>query len=141
LRRRADRLFRRKLEVFVVAAEDSAECFDDQFVILTHGKAGDGDAADDAGVDDAKREGTAVGSVVGERKALALVDGFAFQFFVQRSGVGTVVEAGDDVSFAAHPFGIVGRGAIHGGVEERVTEAADIDDDGQIALASDGVEL
>ena len=51
-------------EGVVVATEFDAEGFDDEVVVLALGKAGDGDAADDAGSDDVDGEAAAVGGVV-----------------------------------------------------------------------------
>ena len=58
-------IFRFQLKIVVVAVEDSAEGFNNQFVVLTHGKTGNSDAADNSGVGDAEREGAAVRGVVG----------------------------------------------------------------------------
>jgi len=49
-------LFGCELQVLVVAAEEFAEAFDDEFVILAHGDAGDGDTSDYAGAGDAQRK-------------------------------------------------------------------------------------
>lgn len=97
-------------------------------------KAGDGDAADDAGTVDVDGKAAAVGGVVGVGEVVPVRKGAVALFEREPDGVGAAMEAGDDVGFSLDPAGIVGRGAGKCGVEERLVglaEAADIDDDGR----------
>jgi len=50
------------------------------------------------------------------------------------------VEAGDDVDFAADPFGLVGNCAGQGAVEELLAEASDIDGEAVAALDGEGAD-
>ena len=55
-------------------------------------------------------------------------------FSFMPDGVRTAIEARDDVALAAHPFDVVGRCAVHGGIKERLAESADVDHHGELAL-------
>lgn len=132
--RRATILFRGQLQGCIIAAEDGAKGFDGKLVIGALGEAGDGDAAYDAGALNRERKRSAVGSVIGHGKALRFIDGFVLDFLDEPEGVGTAVESRDHIALAAHPLGVIGRGALKGRIEKRLTEAADIDDYGETAL-------
>jgi len=120
----------------VVAAEFDAEAFDGEVVVFALGKAGDGDAADDAGAGDVDGKAAAVGGVVGVGESVFFAEGGAALLEVEADLVRAAVEAGDYVGFALDPAGVVGCGAGESGVEEglvRIAEAADVDDDGELA--------
>lgn len=132
-------LLRGKTQGGVVLLELVAEGFDDEVVVFALGQAGDGDRADDACSGDVDGEAAAVGGVVGVGQRVFFGERGVVVPEVEAELVGAAVEAGDDVRFALHPAGVVGRGAVERGVEERLirlAEAADVDDDG--VVASDG---
>ncbi len=81
-----------------------------------------------------------MGRIVGERQALAFVDGLTFLLFAQADGVGTAMKASDDVALAPHPFNIVGSGAIHGSIEERLAESPHVNHDGEVAFGSQSAQ-
>ena len=127
-------------EGLVVAVEGDAEGFDDEVVVFALGEAGDGDAADDSGAGDGDGEGAAVGGVVGGRERVFFGEGGLVEQEVKAESVGTAMEAGDDVDLALDPAGVVGRGAGEGGVEKLLVglaEAANVDDDGVIAIGGE----
>jgi len=70
---RGDSLLCSQLQFRVVAAERDAQCFDHKFVIGALGQTGDGYAAYHARARYSERKRAAVGSVVGERKAVFVV--------------------------------------------------------------------
>ena len=120
----------------MVATEFDAEAFDGEVVVVALGEARHRHAADDAGAGDVDGEAAAVGGVVGVGEGVFFAEGGVALLEAEADLVGAAVEAGDDVRFALDPAGVVGRGAGEGGVEERLVrsaEAADIDDDGELA--------
>jgi hypothetical protein len=121
-----------------------AEGFDGEVVVVAGGQAGEGDGADDAaGCGDGDGEGSADGGVVVGGEGVTLGEGLALAFEAEADGVRGTVEAGDYVRFAAGPAGVVGGGAGEGGEEEALdgtAEAADVDDDGMVALGGEGAE-
>lgn len=60
----------RQTEILVILADFEADGFDDELMIGALGKAGDGDAADDARSRNANGEAAAVGGVVDGGQAL-----------------------------------------------------------------------
>jgi hypothetical protein len=119
----------------VIFFEGEAEGFDDEVVVVPLCQAGYGGRADDACAGHVDGEAAAMRGVVGVGQAVAFGEGTVGVLEREADGVGTAVEAGDDVGFALHPSGVV-RCTAERGVEERLVglaEAADVDDDGLFA--------
>ena len=113
-----------------------AEGFDDEVVVFALRKAGDGDAADDAGSSDVEGKTTAMGGVVGFGEAVSFGKGEFVLLEIEADVVRAAVETGDYVGFSLDPAGIVGGCAGEGGVEEglvRLAGTADVDHNGVIA--------
>jgi hypothetical protein len=126
----------RKSEGVVVATEFDAEAFDSKVVIGALGQAGDGNAAYDAGAGDVDGEATTVGGVIGVGQGVFFAEGGAALLELKADLIGAAVEAGDDIRFALDPAGVIRCRARESGVEEglvRIAEAADIDDDRELA--------
>jgi hypothetical protein len=128
-------------EGVVVAADDGAEGFYGEFVIGALGKAGDGDCSDDAGAGDTQGEAAAVAGVFADWQAVALVKAGFFFFELEADGVGTAMEAEGHVAFSANPFDVVRSGAGQRGVEERLPDAAHVNDDLEAARCSEFAEM
>lgn len=131
--------FRAELEGLVIAAEVGAKGLYYELVIGTLGKPGDGYAAENAGGFDMDGKRTAVRGKVGGGVA-ALFEGLAFELQVEAHAVRAAMIARDDIAFAANPLGVIWGGAFERGVEERLVEAAHVNDDCQAPLHSHGAQ-
>ena len=125
--------FRAEFEGFVITAEVGAKGLYYELVIGTLGKPGDGYAAENAGGFEMDGKRTAVRGKVGGGVA-ALFEGLAFELQVEAHAVRAAMIARDDIAFAANPLGVIWGGAFERGVEERLVEAAHVNDDGQAAF-------
>lgn len=124
-----------------MATERATKGLDHQFVVGALRQTGNGDAANNACASHCKRECAAVRAIVGKGKALALEKRFSLELFLQADGVGAAVEACDGVRLSAGPLNIVWSGSVHRGVKERLSEAANVDHDGERALACEEIKL
>jgi hypothetical protein len=119
-------LFLWEPEFWVIAPEEGTEGFDDEVVVVALCEAGDGDGSDDSSIRDAEREAATVRRIVGEGQTVSFEEGSVLTLHFQAEGIRAAVEARDDVAFAAYPLGVVGHGRSNGSVEERLTEAANV---------------
>jgi len=120
-------------------AQVCADGFDDQLMIVALSQARYGEAADDPGTFDVNGKRTAVSGKVRDGVA-ALFEGLTFELEVESHAIRAAMVARDDVGFAANPLGVVGGSAFEGGVEERLIEAAHVNDDRQTAFDGHGAE-
>ncbi|CAM2155776.1 hypothetical protein PT2222_340073 [Paraburkholderia tropica] len=124
---------RRERELAVVGAELRAQRLDDEFVVLALRQPRDGHRADHADAVDSDRKRAAVRRVFGKRQTVFLGERRARLLHAQADRVRAAAEVIDDARLAAHPVGVVGRGAGERAEEQRVAEGAHVNGDGMRA--------
>jgi hypothetical protein len=100
-------------------------------MVLPLGQSGHGDAADDSGSLQSDGERASVRGMVGKIEAVFLKQVGVLLLEAEADGVGAAIEAGHGVALAPHPLNIIGGGSGQGRVEERLTEPANINNDGK----------
>jgi SlyX protein len=98
-----------------------------QRVVFGLAQAGDGDGADDAGALERDREGAAVRRVVFGIEVLDVFKHHAAVLVVGADVERAAAEARHHIVLAADPFGLVGRRALHGVVEQHLAVDGDVD--------------
>jgi hypothetical protein len=99
-------------------------------------KTGDGDRSDNSGMENMQGEAASVSGIVGVVEGIFLFESDIALRKVEANLVRAAVETGDNVGFALHPTGVIGRGTGECGVEERLdrlAEAPNIDDESMFA--------